>query len=103
MDQHRAATADPLAPLDDVGTGRTETVGAVDVEQVDLALHIIEGGIAHLADMGHALIDTRSREVGVEEVVVVVAAGLVGLDFLRPAIGAHVRVDRRDRHPIGSH
>ena len=51
---------------------------------------------------GSALIDTRSREVGVEEVIVVIASSLVGLDFLRPTIGTHVRVDRRDRHPIGS-
>ena len=37
-----------------------------------MPLHIIKGDIAHLANMGHALIDTRSREVGVEKVIVVI-------------------------------
>ena len=53
VDQQRAAVGDAPAPVADVGAGRTEAVGAVDVEDVDRAFDGAVGGVGegrHVAD-----------------------------------------------------
>ncbi len=96
VDQHGAAVRYPVAPVDDVSPGRSETVRAVDVEQVDVALHVSEGVNRHLADVRNTLGDTGLLEVGGEGGVVGVSELSVGRYLLGAAVTATVRVDRHD-------
>lgn len=101
MDQHGATDSDPPTPVDDVSTGRPETVRAVDVEKVDVAVHVSVGVSGRLADVPDTLGDARSFEVGGECGVIAVAEPLIGRYLLRAAITAAVRIDRHDRRARG--
>ncbi len=101
VDQHGAATTDPLSPLHDVGSSGRESVHPVDVEEIDLTIDIVERGAAHLANMAHPVGHPGFGEVGVEGGVIVIAERLVGGDLLGAAVAAGVRVDGNQIDTVG--
>jgi len=72
MDQHGATVRYPVTPVDDVSARGSETVRAVDVEKVDVAVHVTEGVNRHLADVRDTLDDTGPLEIGGERGVIAV-------------------------------
>ncbi len=96
MDQHGAAVRYSVTPVDDVPARRSETVRAVDVEKVDVAVHVTEGVNRHLADVRDTPSDTGPFEVGSVGGVVGVSELLVGRYLLGAAVTAAVRVNRHD-------
>ena len=96
VDQHGATVRYSVTPVDDVSARRSETVRAVDVEKVDVAVHVTEGVNGHLADVRDTLRDTGLLEVGGEGGVIAVSEMLIGRYLLGAAVTATVRVDRHD-------
>ena len=96
MDEHRPAERHARAPVSDVGVRRRVVVGAVDEQEVDRALDVVEGLAGELAHLSDPVGDARGLEVAPELLQLLVAR----VDLPRPgaldALRSRIRVDRDD-------
>ncbi len=86
MNQHGATVSDLIAPSDDVSARRSEAVGAVDVEKVNVPVNITERIAGHLANVGYAVGNAGTSEVVGVAQVIAVSELLIRSNFLGPAI-----------------
>src|SRR5690606_15085596 len=101
VDEHGAPVRHPGAPTGDVVPGGPVGVGAVDVEEVDRAGDVPEGGVAPLPDVADAVGHPGGGEVGEEGLVVGLALfGEAGV-LAGPPLVTAVRVDGDDRRTGG--
>ena len=77
------------------------SVGAVDVEQVDVAVDLAERVVRERPHVTDPIVDARRSQVLVEHVVVDRRLVLEPVDLLRSTVVARMRVDGDDLDPVG--
>ena len=98
VDDHDSTRPDAGAPDPHVGRGRAVAVGAVDVEHVDLALHLSQGVLGEGPDVTDAVAHAGALQVGVEHLVVGFRLSLEAAYLVRSPVRPRVGIDGDHGH-----